>query len=106
MAELYGRRILLGVTAGIAAYKSAEVARLLVKAGAEVQVVMTPAAAQFVAPLTFQALTGRQVRDSLFDAAHEAAMGHIELARWADQVLVAPATADFLAGLAMTAFRK
>jgi phosphopantothenoylcysteine decarboxylase/phosphopantothenate--cysteine ligase len=92
-----GRRVLLGVTAGIAAYKAAELARLLIKAGAEVRVVMTPSAARFVAPLTFQALTGEMVRTALFDEAHEAAMGHIELARWADVVLVAPASADFLA---------
>ncbi len=92
-----GRRVLLGVTAGIAAYKAAELARLLIKAGAEVRVVMTPSAARFVAPLTFQALTGEMVRTDLFDEAHEAAMGHIELARWADVVLVAPASADFLA---------
>lgn len=100
MLPLRGRRILLGITAGIAAYKGAELARLLVKAGAEVQVVMTPAATEFIGPLTLQALTGREVRQTLFDAAHEAAMGHIELARWADLVLVAPATADNMAQLA------
>ena len=94
------QRIVLGVTGGIAAYKAAELARLLGKAGAEVQVVMTRAATEFVGPLTFQALTGRAVRCDLFDAAHEAAMGHIELARWADLVLVAPASADFIARLA------
>ena len=97
---LYSRRILLGVTGGIAAYKAAELTRLLRRAGAEVQVVMTAAATLFVGELTFQALSGRPVRVELFDPAHEAAMGHIELARWADLVLVAPASADFLARLA------
>ena len=99
MAEVQDR-ILLGVTGGIADYKSCELARLLVRQGAEVRVVMTRAARQFVTPMTFQALTGNPVRDELFDAGHEAAMGHIKLARWADQVVVAPASADFLARLA------
>lgn len=93
-------RILLGVTGGIAAYKSADLVRRLRERGAEVQVVMTEAATEFVTPLTFQALSGRPVRTKLWDAAAEAAMGHIELARWADRVLVAPATADFIARLA------
>jgi len=93
-------RILLGVTGGIAAYKSAEIVRRLRERGAEVQVVMTGAARQFVTPLTFQALSGRPVRTDLWDDAAEAAMGHIELARWADRILVAPASADFLARLA------
>jgi phosphopantothenoylcysteine decarboxylase/phosphopantothenate--cysteine ligase len=93
-------RILLGVTAGIAAYKAAELARRLIKGGAEVQVAMTESARHFVGPATFQALTGRPVRDSLWDAQAEAAMGHIELARWPDAIVVAPATADFLARLA------
>lgn len=97
---LQDRRVLLGVTGGIAAYKAAELARLLVGAGAEVQVVMTAAASEFVGPLTFQALTGRPVRSELFDPAGEAAMGHIELARWADLILVAPASANTLARLA------
>ena len=88
---------MLGISGGIAAYKSAELVRLLRKAGAEVRVVMTEAASRFVAPLTFQALSGNPVRLGLFDEAHEAAMGHIELARWAEVVLVAPASADFLA---------
>lgn len=101
MHPLRGRRLLLGITGGIAAYKAAELARLLVSDGAEVQVVMTHAATRFVAPLTFQAITGRVVRDSLFDPQHEAAMGHIELARWADLLLVAPASADCLARLAV-----
>lgn len=94
------RRILLGVSGGIAAYKSAELVRLLRAGGAEVQVVMTAGARQFIGPLTLQALSGHPVRDSLWDAAAEAAMGHIELARWADLVLLAPATADLLARLA------
>ena len=93
-------RILLGVTGGIAAYKSAEIVRRLTERGAEVQVVMTGAARQFVTPLTFQALSGRPVRTDLWDEAAEAAMGHIELARWADRILIAPASADFLARLA------
>lgn len=95
-----GKRILLGVTGGIAAYKSADLVRRLRQQGAEVQVVMTAAAREFVTPTTFQALSGRAVRTDLWDPAHEAAMGHIELARWADLLLVAPATADFLARLA------
>ena len=94
------QRILLGVTGGIAAYKSAEIVRRLKERGADVQVVMTGAACQFVTPLTFQALSGRPVRTDLWDEAAEAAMGHIELARWADRILVAPASADFLARLA------
>jgi phosphopantothenoylcysteine decarboxylase/phosphopantothenate--cysteine ligase len=99
-ARMRGKHVLLGVTGGIAAYKSAELVRRLVERGAEVQVVMTAAAREFIGATTFQALSGRPVRDSLWDAAAEAAMGHIELARWADLVLVAPASADFLARLA------
>ncbi|MEJ2528904.1 MAG: bifunctional phosphopantothenoylcysteine decarboxylase/phosphopantothenate--cysteine ligase CoaBC [Gammaproteobacteria bacterium] len=101
MSELNNKRVLLGITAGIAAYKAAELVRLLIQAGAEVQVVMTPSAANFITPLTLQALSGRSVRQEMFDSAQEAAMGHIELARWADIVLVAPATADFISRLAM-----
>jgi phosphopantothenoylcysteine decarboxylase / phosphopantothenate---cysteine ligase len=97
---MQGKRILLGVTGGIAAYKSAELVRRLIEHGAQVQVVMTSAAREFVTPTTFQALSGRPVRTDLWDAAAEAAMGHIELARWAELVLVAPASADFLARLA------
>jgi len=93
-------RVLLGVTGGIAAYKSAEIVRRLRERGAEVQVVMTAGARQFVTPLTFQALSGRPVRSDLWDEAAEAAMGHIELARWADRILVAPATAGFIGRLA------
>jgi phosphopantothenoylcysteine decarboxylase / phosphopantothenate---cysteine ligase len=95
-----GKRILLGVTGGIAAYKSADLVRRLMEHGAQVQVVMTAAARQFVTPTTFQALSGKPVRTDLWDAAAEASMGHIELARWADLVLIAPASADFLARLA------
>ncbi|HEX5047106.1 MAG TPA: bifunctional phosphopantothenoylcysteine decarboxylase/phosphopantothenate--cysteine ligase CoaBC [Gammaproteobacteria bacterium] len=94
------KRILLGVTGGIAAYKSPEIVRRLVERGCEVQVVMTQGARQFVTPLTFQAVSGRRVRDDLWDPGAEASMGHIELARWADVIVVAPATADFLAQLA------
>lgn len=94
------RKLLLGITGGIAAYKAAELARLFVKAGWQVQVVMTQHATEFIAPLTFQALTGREVRGALFDAQHEAAMGHIELARWPDAIVIAPASANTLAKLA------
>jgi len=100
MAELDGKRVLLGVTGGIAAYKSPDLVRRLRERGAEVQVVMTAGAARFVTPMTFQAVSGRAVRDHLWDEAAEAAMGHIELARWADLILVAPASADFVARLA------
>jgi phosphopantothenoylcysteine decarboxylase/phosphopantothenate--cysteine ligase len=95
-----GKRILLGVSGGIAAYKSADLVRRLVEAGAQVQVVMTAGAQQFITPTTLQALSGRAVRTDLWDQAAEAAMGHIELARWAELVLVAPASADVLARLA------
>jgi phosphopantothenoylcysteine decarboxylase/phosphopantothenate--cysteine ligase len=94
------RRILLGVTGGIAAYKSPELVRRLIERGAEVQVVMTAAAQKFVSPMTFQAVSGRPARTDLWDSAAEAAMGHIELARWAEIVLIAPASADFIARLA------
>jgi len=93
-------RILLGVTGGIAAYKSPDLVRRLRERGAEVQVVITAGAGRFVTALSLQAVSGRPVRKTLWDEAAEAAMGHIELARWADAVLVAPATADFLARLA------
>jgi phosphopantothenoylcysteine decarboxylase/phosphopantothenate--cysteine ligase len=97
---MQGKRILLGVTGGIAAYKSPDLVRRLRERGAEVQVVMTASAREFVTATTFQAVSGRPVRTDLWDAAAEAAMGHIELARWAEVVLIAPATADFLARLA------
>ena len=97
---MQGKHILLGVTGGIAAYKSPDLVRRLRERGAEVQVVMTAAAREFVTAITFQAVSGRTVRSDLWDAAAEAAMGHIELARWADAILIAPASADFLARLA------
>ena len=97
---MQGKRILLGVTGGIAVYKSPDLVRRLREWGAEVQVVMTAAAREFVTPMTFQAVSGRPARTELWDAAAEAAMGHIELARWAEVVLIAPASADFLARLA------
>lgn len=99
MSSQQPRRILLGVTGGIAAYKSPDLVRRLIERGAEVQVVMSRGAQQFVTPLTFQAVSGRPVRTELWDEAAEAAMGHIELARWADAVVIAPATAEFLARL-------
>jgi phosphopantothenoylcysteine decarboxylase / phosphopantothenate---cysteine ligase len=100
MSLLANKRVVLGVTGGIAAYKSAELTRRLRQAGAEVRVVMTQAAHEFVTPLTFQALSSNPVHSELLDLRAEAAMGHIELARWADRVLVAPASADFIARLA------
>ncbi|WP_040243083.1 bifunctional phosphopantothenoylcysteine decarboxylase/phosphopantothenate--cysteine ligase CoaBC [Chromohalobacter japonicus] len=100
MPTLFGKRVLLGISAGIAAYKSAQLARLLKKTGCEVRVVMTEGAQTFITPLTLQALTGEAVRTSLLDPEAEAGMGHIELARWADVILVAPATADLMARLA------
>jgi len=100
MLELANRRIVLGVTGGIAAYKSAELIRRLKDLGAEVRVVMTAAAQEFITPLTLQALSGNPVHTTLLDTEAEAAMGHIELARWGDLILVAPASADFLARMA------
>ncbi|MEM7251604.1 MAG: bifunctional phosphopantothenoylcysteine decarboxylase/phosphopantothenate--cysteine ligase CoaBC [Pseudomonadota bacterium] len=100
MSKLQGQRVLLGVTGGIAAYKAADLVRRLIERGAEVRVVMTGGAMEFVGPLTFQALSGNPVSRDLLDEAAEAAMGHIELARWADRVLIAPATANSLAKLA------
>ncbi|MFT4256520.1 MAG: bifunctional phosphopantothenoylcysteine decarboxylase/phosphopantothenate--cysteine ligase CoaBC [Pseudoxanthomonas sp.] len=100
MPNLKDQRILLCVGGGIAAYKALELVRRLRDAGAQVQVAMTDGAQQFVTPLSFQALSGQPVRSSLWDTAAEQAMGHIELARWADRVLVAPATADLIARLA------
>ncbi|MDP1708911.1 MAG: bifunctional phosphopantothenoylcysteine decarboxylase/phosphopantothenate--cysteine ligase CoaBC [Gammaproteobacteria bacterium] len=99
MNALVNKHILLGVSGGIAAYKSADLVRRLREAGAEVRVVMTRAATEFITPLTLQALSGHAVRLDIFDPQAEAAMGHIELARWADAVLVAPASADFMARL-------
>ncbi|RUQ33873.1 MAG: bifunctional phosphopantothenoylcysteine decarboxylase/phosphopantothenate--cysteine ligase CoaBC [Candidatus Competibacteraceae bacterium] len=100
LQPLAKKHILLGVTGGISAYKSVDLVRRLGEAGAEVQVAMTPAATAFIGPLTFQAVSGQPVRTELLDTRAEAGMGHIELARWADLILIAPATADFLARLA------
>ncbi len=101
MNNLTNKRILLGVTGGIAAYKSAELVRRLREQGAEVRVVMTRGACEFITPLTMQALSGREVHTELLDHAAESGrgsgMGHIELARWSDVVLVAPASANFIA---------
>ena len=97
---LAGKHILLGITGGIAAYKTPELVRQLTSRGAVVQIVLTHSAAKFVTPTTLQAVSGRPVRDDLWDADAEAAMGHIELARWADCILIAPATAHSLARLA------
>lgn len=97
MQRLTNRRILLGITGGIAAYKSAELTRQLKGAGADVRIVMTPAATEFITPLTLQALSGHPVHLQLLDPEAEAGMGHIELAKWADLILVAPASADFIA---------
>ncbi|MDJ0881627.1 MAG: bifunctional phosphopantothenoylcysteine decarboxylase/phosphopantothenate--cysteine ligase CoaBC [Gammaproteobacteria bacterium] len=99
MSELLNKNILLGITGGIAAYKSAELCRLLIRQGAHIKVVMTPGACEFIQPLTFQALSGHQVYVDLFDAGANNAMDHIELARWSDLLLIAPASADFLAKL-------
>ncbi len=93
-------RVLLGVTGGIAAYKSPDLVRRLMERGADVQVVMTKAAQRFVSPMTFQAVSGHPARGDLWDSTAEAAMGHIELARWAQIVLIAPASADFIARMA------
>ena len=100
MNEFQGKRVVLGVTGGVAAYKSAELVRLLVKAGAEVDVVLTAAGAQFVGAATFQALSGRRVWQALWDERMDNGMAHIDLPRGAAALLVAPATADFLAKLA------
>jgi len=99
MHRLTNKRVLLGVTGSIAAYKSAELIRRLREAGAEVQVIMTQGAEAFITPLTLQALSGHPVRQNFLDTEAEAGMGHIELARWADVILIAPASADFMARL-------
>ncbi|MCT7359067.1 MAG: bifunctional phosphopantothenoylcysteine decarboxylase/phosphopantothenate--cysteine ligase CoaBC [Thalassobium sp.] len=99
MQQLCNKRILLGITGGIAAYKAAELVRILKKAGAEVRVVMTAGAMEFITPLTLQALSGNPVHHALLDPEAEAGMGHIELAKWADLLLVAPASANFIARL-------
>lgn len=97
MQSLTGKKILLGISGGIAAYKCAELTRRLTERGAQVHVVMTKAAKEFITPLTMQAVSGNPVSDSLLDPAAEASMGHIELGKWADIVLLAPATADLIA---------
>ncbi|MDA9901130.1 bifunctional phosphopantothenoylcysteine decarboxylase/phosphopantothenate--cysteine ligase CoaBC [Gammaproteobacteria bacterium] len=97
MLPLANKRIILGITGGIAAYKCAELTRGFVKAGADVKIVMTKSAEEFVTPLTLQALSGNRVHQNLLDLEAEAAMGHIELARWADVIIIAPATANFIA---------
>ena len=99
MINLENKRIVVGITGGIAAYKTIELIRLLRKANAQIRVVLTPAAAEFVTPLTLQAISGNAVAQSLLDPQAELAMGHIELAKWADVVLIAPASADFIARL-------
>lgn len=99
MSSLHNTNVVLGVTGGIAAYKSAELVRRLQDLGADVRVVMTEAAQAFITPLTLQALSGNPVHTDLLDTEAEAAMGHIELARWADCMVIAPATADFIAKL-------
>ena len=99
MKSLANKNILLGVTGGIAAYKSAEIVRHLKKSGASVRVVMTRSAEEFITPLTLQALSGNRVSTELLDVEAEAAMGHIELAKWADGILIAPATANTIARL-------
>ena len=91
------KNILIGVTGGIAAYKSAEIIRLFKKEGADVRVVMTESAKEFITPLTLQAVSGNAIHDSLLDVKAEAAMGHIELAKWADIILISPCTAETIA---------
>ena len=100
MQRLTNKQIILGITGGIAAYKSAELTRLLKTAGADVRVVMTPSATEFITPLTLQALSGNPVHLHLLDAEAEAGMGHIELAKWADLILIAPCSANFMSRLA------
>ena len=100
MKRLHGKHILLGISGGIAAYKIAELTRRLKQAGAEVRIAMTIAATEFITPLTLQALSGNPVHTALLDETAEAGMGHIELARWADVVLIAPASANTIANLA------
>lgn len=100
MQDFIGKKILLGVCGGVAAYKSAYLVRELTRLGAEVKVVMTQSAKEFVTPLLMQALSGNDVRTELFDAQAERAMGHIELARWADYLVIAPASANFIAKMA------
>ena len=99
MARLFNRNFIVGVTGSIAAYKAAELTRSLIREGANVRVIMTGGACEFITPLTLQALSGHEVHTDLLDTEAEAAMGHIELARWADALLIAPASADSIARL-------
>ena len=99
MPRLFNRNFIVGVTGSIAAYKAAELTRSLIRDGANVRVIMTEGAREFITPLTMQALSGNEVHIDLLDTQAEAAMGHIELARWADVVVVAPASADTIARL-------
>lgn len=101
MAHLFNRNVLVGVSGGIAAYKSAELVRLLIQQGASVRVIMTRGAMEFITPLTLQALSGNPVHTALLDVEAEQGMSHIELARWADLLVIAPATADLIARLAV-----
>ena len=100
MPHLLNKNVLLGVTGGIAAYKAAELCRLLIKQGANLRVVMTPSATEFIGPLTFQALSGYPVVTEMFETHADNAMDHIDLARWTDLMLIAPATAGSIAKLA------
>ena len=100
MPSLADQHIVLGITGGIAAYKSAELTRRLIDHGATVQVVMTDAAKAFIAPLTLQALSGRPVRDTLLDPSAESGMGHIEIARWAERLIVSQGSDAFIARIA------
>ena len=100
MTDFLNKKVLLGVCGGVAAYKAAYVVREFIRLGAEVRVVMTQSAQAFITPMTLQALSGHEVRCDVFDPQAERAMGHIELARWADYVVIAPATANILASLA------
>ena len=97
MSDFEGQRVLLGVTGSIAAYKSPDIVRRLKEQGAEVRVVLTASAEKLVSPTVFQAVSGEPVRGDIWDEQAEAAMGHIELAKWADQILIAPATANLIA---------
>ena len=100
MKQLANKHILLCVTGGIAAYKAAEIIRLFKTAGSNVRVLMTKAAQEFITPLTMQALSGNQVHADLLDTEAEAAMGHIELAKWSDVILIAPCSANSISRLA------
>ena len=100
MKQLANKHILLCVTGGIAAYKAAEIIRLFKTSGSNIRVLMTEAAQEFITPLTMQALSGNQVHTDLLDTKAEAAMGHIELAKWSDIILIAPCSANSIARLA------